>query len=54
MRSGDGGNIDPRRALIRQPDVRLTAEAFSWLSARFEQALATKGRVPASELETLD
>jgi hypothetical protein len=48
------GNTDPRRAYMRQPQVRLTAEAFSWLSGRFERALSVKGRIPVSELEKLD
>jgi hypothetical protein len=48
------GNTDPRRAFMRQPQVRLTAEAFLWLSARFERTLSVKGRVPVSELEELD
>jgi hypothetical protein len=48
------GNTDPRKAYRRQSHVPLTAEAFSWLSARFERALSVKGRVAASELEELD
>jgi hypothetical protein len=50
----DGGNTNPRKALMQQPAAHLTAEAFEWLTARFERALADNGRVPADTLARLD
>lgn len=52
--ANDGGNTNPRKALMQQPAVRLTAEGFAWLTARFERALAANGRVPVADLESLD
>jgi hypothetical protein len=52
--AGDGNNTNPRKSLMRQPAVRLSEEAFAWLTARFEAAMAAHGRVPAADLAELD
>jgi hypothetical protein len=50
----DGGNTNPRKALMQQPAVHLSSEGFAWLSSRFEHALLAHGRVPAADLEGFD
>jgi hypothetical protein len=44
-------NTDPRSAKRRKPAMRLTTEAFTWLTEKFERAIAIHGSVPASDLE---
>jgi hypothetical protein len=48
------GNVDPRRAFMRQPAVQLSSEATAWLTARLESAYLEHGKLPAAELEALD
>jgi hypothetical protein len=48
------GNTNPRLSLRQQPAVRLSPEAFAWLTERFEHALDAHGRVPAADLRRLD
>jgi hypothetical protein len=48
------GNINPRKALMQQPDVRLTRQAEAWLRQRFDEQLAYHGRLPQVSLDQLD
>ena len=50
---GDG-NTNPRRALMQQPDVRLSNDGFEWLSARLQNAFDVHGRIPRHVLRELD
>jgi hypothetical protein len=53
--AADGsGNTNPRRALMQQAAVELSAEGFAWLNAKLEEAFAKFGKVPAAELNQLD
>jgi hypothetical protein len=48
------GNTNPRKALMQQPAVELSAEGLAWLNAKLEAAFARFGKVPAVELSELD
>jgi hypothetical protein len=48
------GNRDPRKALMQQAAVELSAEGFAWLNANLEDAFAKFGKLPAAELDQLD
>ena len=48
------GNTNPRRAFIRQPDVKLTGEAVRWLNERLQTAFVNHGRIARHELKQLD
>ena len=48
------GNINPRRAYIRSPYVRLSTSGFAWLNERLEAAFKTHGMIPGSVLDKLD
>ncbi len=48
------GNMNPRKAIRQQADVKLSEEGFHWLNARLAQAFATHGRLASAELETLE
>ena len=50
---GDG-NINPRRAYMRSPHVRLSTNAFVWLNERLHAAFKTHGVIPPSILDKLD
>jgi hypothetical protein len=50
----DGGNTNPRHALMQQPAVRLSPEGARWMTDHFEQAVAVCGRILAVDLEGLD
>ncbi len=48
------GNIDPRKAYLRQASVRLTVQAAQLLNTRFESILSALGRLTENELGNLD
>jgi hypothetical protein len=48
------GNTNPRKALMQQAAVELSAEGFAWLNAKLEEAFTKFGKVPAAELSQLD
>jgi len=48
------GNTDPRKAFRQQPQVRLTPEAATWVTARLETAFLLRGTVPTESLDQLD
>lgn len=48
------GNVDPRKAYIRQPAVELSPQGMAWLNERLEAAFAQHGKLATSELEQLD
>lgn len=48
------GNTDPRRAYQQQAAVELSAQGFTWLSARLQAAFNRYGKVPQDELDKLD
>jgi hypothetical protein len=47
------GNTDPKRALMRQPDVRLTEEGGHFLQVQFDQLLVSNGQIPATFIDNL-
>ncbi len=51
-RAGEA-DVNPRQSLARKADVRLSPEAFRWLTHRFEDALARHGSIPQAEIDTL-
>lgn len=51
---GQGGNIDPRRAYLKQPAVELSREGMEWLSDQLQEAFDTHGKVPQAEIDSLD
>ncbi len=51
--SGEG-NTDPRKAYLRQPDVELSQEGFSWLAERLQEAFETYGKIPQEDINALD
>jgi hypothetical protein len=51
--SKGGGNIDPRKAMMRKAHMRLTNESANWISARLAQAFAKHGRIPVADLQKL-
>jgi hypothetical protein len=48
------GNTDPRMALRQQPAVELSAEGLRRMREEFAKVVATNGKIPDVELETLD
>ena len=48
------GNTNPRKALMQQAAVELSAEGFAWLNVNLEDAFAKFGKLPAAELGQLD
>ena len=47
-------NINPRRALMQQPGVRLSEKGYAWLSQRLQEAFEAHGKVPEADLRKLD
>lgn len=43
------GNLNPRRAYLRQAAVELSREGMVWLNERLEKAFARYGKLPAAE-----
>lgn len=52
--AGGIGNLNPRRAYLQQPAVRLSDEGFHWLDERLEAAFRVHGRIAPADLEQLD
>ena len=48
------GNVDPRRAYMRQPAVALSEEGHAWVDERLEAVFATYGKIPQNQLAELD
>ena len=48
------GNTNPRRSLRRQPAIRLSEDAFRWLTERLEAAFEEHGMITQAELDSLD
>lgn len=53
-RVGNGRNVNPRKAFMRQPSVRLSAGGAAWLTEHLERAFDAHGRIPNTDLEALD
>lgn len=53
-RSSNGGNVNPRKAYMQQPAVRLSQEAASCLTRRLQEAFTLHGRLPTDDLDRLD
>ena len=53
-RERGSGNIDPRRALMQQPAVKLSEKGYAWLSQRLQEAFEAHGKVPEADLRKLD
>ena len=47
------GNLDPRRAYMRQADVELSNEGYAWLNERLQTAFHDHGTVPHDRLAEL-
>jgi hypothetical protein len=50
----DGGNTDPRRALMQQSQMELTPRAMEWLNEHLERCFERNGKISAAELAKLD
>ena len=48
------GNIDPRKAYLRRPDVELSQEGLDWLNSELQAAFESHGKVPQGRLRRLD
>ena len=48
------GNIDPRKAYLRQPHVELSPDGLIWLNRRLQTAFESHGKVPQGKLRGLD
>lgn len=48
------GNIDPRKAYMQKPAVKLSSQGLHWLNTRLEEAFSIHGCIPQAELEELD
>lgn len=48
------GNTNPRKALMQQAAVELSAEGFAWLNAKLEEAFTKFGKLPEADLSQLD
>jgi HKD family nuclease len=46
-------NVNTRQSLARKADVQLSAEGFTWLTSRFENALARHGKIPEKDIDRL-
>ena len=53
-RERGSGNINPRRALMQQPAVKLSEKGRAWLSQRLQEAFEAHGKVPEADLRKLD
>lgn len=51
---GGTGNINPRKAYMRQPAVEVTSEGMAWLNSRLERSFAANGKLPNVVLDELD
>ena len=52
--SGEGKNVDPRKAFMQQPAVELSSEGLMWLNERLQSAFEIHGTVPRARLSALD
>ncbi|PDT27065.1 hypothetical protein CO660_24885 [Rhizobium sp. L9] len=43
LNSGSGGNLNPRRAIMRKPHMELTPQAYKWIFDRLEKSLMRYG-----------
>ena len=48
------GNVNPRRALMQQPAVKLSESGYAWLSQRLLGAFEAHGTIPKAEFHKLD
>lgn len=48
------GNVNPRRAFLQKPAVRLSQEGHEWMRGRLDRAFAVHGRLPQADLDQLD
>jgi PLD-like domain len=48
------GNINPRKAFLRQAQVRLSPQGIEWINARLERAFQQHGKIPTADLAQLD
>ena len=52
--AGGEGNINPRRAYLRQPAVELSPQGYAWLSEKLQAAFRQHGTLPAADMAQLD
>lgn len=43
LKADDGGNVNPRRAIMRKPHIELTPRAYKWIFDRLETSLMRHG-----------
>lgn len=48
------GNINPRKAYMQQPAVRLSTQGLAWLNEQLETSFTEYGRIPQTDLDKLD
>lgn len=48
------GNINPRRAYLRQPAVELSPQGYAWLSEKLKAAFRQHGTLPPADMAQLD
>lgn len=49
LKAGDGGNINPRRAIMRKPHIELTPRAHKWIFDRLEKSLMRYGALDLAD-----
>lgn len=48
------GNTEPRKSLMQQAAVRLSAQGHAWLNRRLEESFEQHGRITQKQMKTLD
>jgi len=49
LNAGNGGNLNPRRAIMRKPHMELTPQAYKWILGRLEKALMRHGALDLTD-----
>lgn len=48
------GNVDPKKAYMRLPDVQLSREGQEWMTRKLEAAFREHGKLTSAQIRTLD
>lgn len=49
LNAGSGGNLNPRRAIMRKPHMELTPQAYKWIFDRLEKSLMRHGALDLTD-----
>ncbi|AYD04958.1 hypothetical protein G6L94_33070 [Agrobacterium rhizogenes] len=49
LNAGSGGNLNPRRAIMRKPHMALTSQADKWIFDRLEKPLMRSGALDLTD-----